>query len=150
MYSKLFHKDVFMPCGLQDKVKRLQRFATGFELSKHLAQRISETDRSHDYSAEDVMRALESLRKDPKEAFEVEFGKDYHYFGYHGWDVVKFCVRVPRGDGSDVCLALSPWHSGGKPKVLFVRTAWLNSASDAHSTLKAGAYCDEEEWFRCM
>ena len=147
MYSKLFHKDVFMPEGIREKSEFLQKSNSGFVFSRHFIERCSaREDRSHDYFLSEVARCLETLASRPREAFEVEFGKDYHYFGEPGWHILKICVRIPYGANQDVCVALSPNYREGKPSELFVRTAWLNSAEDSHYTLDRSKYCDEDEW----
>lgn len=152
MYGKLFHKDVYLPEWLRKQCLDGQKTITGFKLSRHVIGHCeSREDRSHDYTLEGVMKCLETLKSNPRDPFEVEFGKDRRLFGDYGWFVAKQCVRIPYGDGSqDLCVALSPNYREGNPSEMFVKTAWLNSNSDGHSTLASASYVTEDEWFRSI
>lgn len=154
MFSKLFHVDCFIPDGVQEKVFTFQKQHTVFEFTKHLLERLEseEKDRSHNYNKETVLKCLNSLKDNPKTAFEVELSKDFHYFGKPGWFITKYCVRIPI-EGSDEILAVSlrPQYDKAEKKytnTCKVVTAWINAKNDNHYTLDKSKYCDKLTWFK--
>jgi len=156
MYSKLFHKDCFIPEGIQEVVHLFQEKMTGYFLSKHFENHLNNQDtedRSHTYFRECVMNSLNQMISDTRtihDAFEVELSKDYHYFGRAGWFVTKYCVRIPYDNDCDLVVVIRPqWNKEtfkfDMSKNMIV-TAWLNHNKDDHKTLDESKYCSKEEW----
>lgn len=154
MFSLLFHKDVFYPNGIDEKLKLAESSFKDYELSRHLQAHVSNReDRSHDYLGQAVINCLERLKTETFEAFEIEYSKGYYDFGVAGWLVTKYCVRIPYGANQDLVVVIAPkWDKnlGKYDGTAFIKTAWLNSRSDAHFTLDGSRYCDKERWFECQ
>lgn len=150
MFSKLFHKDVYMPERVVNDSIALQKDMVSIEFSRHFEQHcLNYGDRSHDYGNEVKDRVL-SLKQCPVKPFEVEYGKSYRYFKARGWFVNKFVVRFPFNSKQDISVVFFPKWKEGKPNVLVVGTAWLNSHEDMHFTLDASKYCSEDEWIETL
>lgn len=155
MFSKLFHKDLFFPDGVQEKVESFQRYLTSFEFTKHLLDRLAseEKDRSHNYNEETILKCLNTLKTNPQETFEVEVSKDFYYFGKPGWFITKFCVRIPiEGCNEILAVSIRPIYDTAIKKYTNsckVVTAWINAGSDHHSTLDKSKYCDSTTWYQC-
>ena len=157
MFSLLFHSDVFVPEGIQDEVKRIQRKMTSYRLSKHFKEHLDNQateDRSHTYFRNAVMNSLNQMTSNSRvlrEAFEVELSKDYHFFGKSGWIVTKYCIRIPYDSQTDLVVVIRPQWDANKldydASNNLVATAWINHKRDNHSTLRAGAYCTKAEWY---
>lgn len=156
MYSVLFHKDVFMPEGVQDTVHLLQEKMTGYFLSKHFEEHLNNQDtedRSHTYFRDCVMTSLNKMLSSERvirDAFEVELSKDYHYFGRPGYFVTKYCIRIPYDADCDLVVVIRPQWNKDKAKFEMnnnmIVTAWLNNNKDNHYTLDESKYCDEISW----
>lgn len=159
MYSKLFHKDVFLLKEVQDVVHQLQEKMSGYFLSKHFEEHLNNQDiedRSHTYFRDCVMNSLNQMISDKRvvrDAFEVELSKDYHFFGKSGWFVTKYCIRIPYDADCDLVVVIRPqWNHAKQQYDLsknMIVTAWLNHNKDNHFTLDKSKYCDEFEWLRC-
>lgn len=159
MFSLLFHKDVFMPQEAKNTSVVLNQAMTNYFLSKHFEEHLNNQaseDRSHTYFRNVVINSLNEMCYQPKkilEPFEVEYSKDFHFFGKPGWFVTKYCVRVPYGVNDDLVIVIRPqWdkfrQSYDVDKNMIV-TAWLNHKEDSHTTLDASKYCDENKWLSC-
>lgn len=150
MYSKLFHKDVFMPNGANEVAKSYQLSNSDkYFLSNHFKEHIENQayeDRSHTYLAPIIEKCLKSLKNTARDCFEIELSKDYYYFGKSGWFVTKYCCRIPYENGQDLVVAIRPQYENGKIVNNMVVTAWLNSSNDHHYTLDKSKYTSEEEW----
>lgn len=151
MYSKLFHKDVYLPKDVNDNVIKLQKAFKNYKISKHLQEHLSRgKDRSHNYLGTILNSCLNTISSNPQEPFEVELSKDYHLFGTSSWMVTKYCVRIPYNKKQDIVVAIRPrWNkdkNGYDFEDNFIVTAWLNANNDTHITLDAKKYCSEEEW----
>ena len=151
MYSKLFHKDVFIPNNVQEIVKNYQEKFTGYRLSNHLKEHMKGyDDRSHDYLEEALIKCLDTIQQCSQEAFEVELSKDYRYFGKSGWIVTKYCIRIPYCNTQDLVVSIRPFFDQQTKRFDFSKnlivTAWLNDKNDSHSTLDASKYCSQGEW----
>ncbi len=147
--TKLFHKDVFMPEGVQALVRTYQEHMDGYSLSRHLKEHIAyqaQENRSHSYFEDVLIACLDSIKGNQQEAFEVELGKDESLFGDDGWYVTKYCVRVHYSDREDACIAIRPQYRDGYVVGSLVVTAWMNSRGDSHFTLDKNKYCSEAEW----
>ena len=159
MFSKLFHKDCFLPKGAQEAVKLLQQNMTGYFLSKHFEEHLNNQDtedRSHTYLKDAVMTTLNQMISSDKfvrDAFEIELSKDYHYFGVGGWLITKYCIRIAYDSESDLVVVIRPqWDEVLKKYDLsrnMVVTAWINHNKDHHYTLDESKYCSEKEWLFC-
>ena len=149
MYSKLFHKDVFMPLAVSDRGLELQKTLGNYFLSKHFKEHLENCyeDRSHKYLADIVTECLDSLKDTQREVFEVEVSKNFHFFGKSGWFVTKYCCRIPYSYDQDLVVAIRPQYRDGKVVNNMVVTAWLNSKTDNHRTLDGSKYCKAVEWF---
>jgi hypothetical protein len=152
MFSLLFHKDVFMPNGVNAVVATCQKNFKDYHLTSHLVMDniLNSRDRSHDYTEEEIHRCIETIGNgEPLEAFEVELSKDYRYFGQSGWFVTKYCIRVPLSSTEDLAIVIRPqYNNEGKiqsnnNKVV---TAWINARDDAHYTLDGSKYTSKENW----
>lgn len=151
MFTKLFHKDVYVPNGMQAECKSLQRDFGSYFLSRHFQEHIDNQgfeDRSHTYLPDVIDACLKTIRTTQYEAFEVEYGKDYHKFGQSGFFVTKYCIRIPYSKTEDLVIAIRPQYEGTKVKTNMIVTAWMNSASDHHFTLDASKYCSKDEWLK--
>lgn len=151
MYSKLFHKDCFLPNGVQEIVTKYQKNFNGYRLSKHLQEHLSmSNDRSHSYLEEVLVKCLDTIKNNPQEAFEVEVSKDFHFFNRKGWVVTKYCVRIPYDSKQDIVVSIRPQFNKETKSFNWddnlVVTAWMNSHTDHHYTLDASKYCSKEEW----
>lgn len=147
--TMLFHKDVFMPDGVQDLVKIYQSNMQGYRLSVHLQNHIAyqaQANRSHTYFEDVLIRCLDSIKDNPQDAFEVELGRDSSIFGDYGWYITKYCVRVHYSDMEDACIAIRPQYREGYVVGNLIVTAWMNSRGDSHLTLDKSKYCSEDEW----
>ena len=154
MFTKLFHKDVFMPDNVDKAVASMQRRFDGYELSRHLQQHISNKhcDRSHDYLGLILESRLATIKNNPQEPFEVELGKDWYVFGDSNWHVTKYCIRLHYTNNQDIVVSIRP-HFNKETKRYewdknLVVTAWLNHNNDNHTTLDDSKYCSKEEWHR--
>ena len=156
MYRLLFHKDVFVPNGIQSIVKSLQRDLKDYQLSKHFSEHLNNQaieDRSHTYIKDIVMDTLNGLANgfnEPQEAFEIELSKSYNDFGVSGFLVTKYCIRLPYDENQDLVIVIRPGWNKEKldydEDVNLIVTAWMNSRDDAHFTLDASKYCSEQFW----
>lgn len=149
MFTKLFHKDVYMPNGTQSRCKALQRDFGSYYLSKHFQEHLDgqgSEDRSHTYLPDVIKRCLDTIKATQYEAFEVEYGKDFRKFGQSGFFVTKYCIRIPYSEDEDLVIAIRPQYEGTTVKTNMVVTAWMNSASDHHGTLDVSKYCSKDEW----
>lgn len=159
MKTLLFHKDVFMPEGVQDVVMLLQRKMTAYQLSYHLQEHLNnqkDEDRSHTYLYNAVVNSLNQilLGEFSTSAFEVELTKINEQVGKYvhttSWVVSKYCIRVPYSDSQDLVIVIRPKYdtkiNDFKYDTNLVVTAWINHKKDAHRTLDASKYCSEEVW----
>lgn len=154
MYSLLFHKDIFIPDKTQESCELLQKHLTSFNFSKHLEEHCANQivdDHSHRYLKEVLIECLETLKETPREAFEVELSKDYHFFKMNGWFVTKYCVRIPYSNKEDIVVSIRPIYTNVDGKSLkivknLIVTAWMNHYKDNHVTLDSSKYCSKEQW----
>lgn len=149
--TKLFHKDAFMPEGVQSLVRTYQEHMDAYTLSRHLREHIAyqaQENRSHSYFEDVLIACLDSIKENPQEAFEVELGKDAELFGDDGWHITKYCVRVHYSQQEDVCVAIRPQYRDGYVTGSLIVTAWMNSREDSHFTLDKSRYCSEAEWMK--
>jgi hypothetical protein len=151
MQSLLFHKDVFMPEGVQSIVKNHQKSMKGYRLSEHFKSHIdNQEDRSHTYIESVIESCLATLPSNPQEAFEVEVTKDDNVYGILGWVVTKFCCRIPYDNYQDLVVVIRPQFNKHtmtfKPNDYLVVTAWMNAHLDSHTTLDPTKYCTEKDW----
>lgn len=144
MFSKLFHKDVFMPEGVNDICKNYQKATISkYFLSKHFQEHLNNQateDRSHTYLGDIVKECLESLKTAQRDVFEVELSKDYHFFKKSGWFVTKYCCRIPYSADEDLVVAIRPQYEDGEVVDNMIVTAWINSNTDHHYTLDDSKY----------
>ena len=153
MYRLLFHKDVFMPEGVRDVVRVLQRQMKNHTLSAHFREHLQQhayEDRSHKYLEDIVDECLKDINSQAQNPFEVELSKGYYEFGVNGWVVTKYCVRVPYDCDADLVIVIRPGWNKEKhdydANINIVVTAWLNESSDSHRTLDESKYCSEDAW----
>lgn len=147
MYSKLFHLEVFVPEGVFELVRKFQQNIKTVELSKHFEeQHVDTADYKHCLQKSKIMSAIESLKKTQVNPFEIELSKDYYKFG-PGWHVTKYVVRVSYDEYRDVTFVISFKIDSTTKKLdtthAFIKTAWLNSKKDTHSTLDKSKYSTE-------
>ena len=151
MFTKLFHKNIFLPAGSEETCKNLQKrlntytFSTHFQ--EHLQNQVVE-DRSHTYLKDVVIECLDSLKDNQRDVFEVEVGKDYHFFKKPGWFITKYCCRIPYSPTQDLVVAIRPQYQDGKHVGNLIVTAWMNHHHDNHYTLDPSKYCSKEEWLK--
>lgn len=149
MFTKLFHKDVFLPLGTLVACETLQRQLKNYFFSKHFEEHLKNQvveDRSHKYLKDVIIECLDSLKANPRDVFEVEIGKDYHFFGEPGWFVTKYCCRIPYDSTQDLVVVIRPQYEKGTLVGNMVVTAWMNSHGDHHDTLDATKYTSKAEW----
>lgn len=159
MFSVLFHKDVFMPEGVQDVVMLLQRKMTAYQLSYHLQEHLNnqkDEDRSHTYLYNAVVNNLNQILCGEflTSAFEVELTKIGEqvdkYANATSWVISKYCIRVSYSYSQDLVIVIRPKYdttiSDFRYDTNLVVTAWINHKKDAHRTLDASKYCSSEEW----
>lgn len=159
MFSLLFHKDVFVPKGVQEQVLKLESKMTNYFLSQHFKEHLDNQeneDRSHTYFRNAVYNALKEMISDSRvfrSAFEIELSKCYKAFGVHDWIVTKYCIRLPYTLSSDLVVVIRPqWdiktktHDASRNMIV---TAWINHNKDDHKTLDTTKYCSEEFWTNC-
>ena len=152
MYSKLFHKDVYMPLAAADNSKAIQKTLSSYYFSKHFKEHLENCfeDRSHKYLADIVTECLDSLKDTQRDVFEVELSKDYHFFGQSGWFITKYCCRIPYSYDQDLVVAIRPQYRDGKIVNNMIVTAWLNNKNDSHRTLDGSKYCSQYEWINTI
>ena len=151
MYSKLFHKNCFLPEGVQNICKDYQKNLKSYVFSNHFKEHLQNQvieDRSHTYLKDVVVTCLDSLKNVQQEVFEVELGKDYHFFGKSGWFITKYCCRIPYNDTQDLVVAIRPQYVAGAIVNNLIVTAWMNHHQDNHYTLDESKYCSKEEWLK--
>ena len=149
MFTKLFHSEVFFPEGTRTACHVLQRGLKSYKFSKHFQEHLQNQiveDRSHTYLKDVVVACLNSLKDTPRDVFEVELGKDFHFFGKSGWFVTKYCCRIPYSDDQDLVVAIRPQYQDGKVVDNLVVTAWMNHHTDNHYTLDGSKYCSKQDW----
>ena len=149
MFTKLFHKDVFIPEGVSEVCEQLQKTLTSYIFSNHFQEHLTNQvieDRSHKYLKDVVVECLNSLVNTQREVFEVELGKDYHFFGKSGWFVTKYCCRIPYNDSQDLVVAIRPQYNKDAIVGNMVVTAWMNHRTDKHFTLDGSKYCSKRDW----
>lgn len=159
MFSLLFHKDVFMPEGVNDVVLKLQNSMKDYFLSRHFEEHLNNQeieDRSHTYFRNFVMNTLNQMISDNKPLkipFEVELSKSYRDFGVSGWFVTKYCIRLPYSTTDDLVIVIRPqWDKDNKQYDVnrnMIVTAWINHNLDDHKTLDATKYCSKSKWLSC-
>lgn len=159
MFSLLFHKDVFCPQEAKSMAIMLNQAMTNYFLSNHFEEHLNNQDnedRSHKYFRNYVLNTLNEMcsrYKKVLEPFEIEYSKDFHFFGRSGWFVTKYCVRVPYSVNDDLVIVIRPqWNKISNTydfdKNMIV-TAWINHNKDNHKTLDASRYCSESKWLSC-
>lgn len=149
MFTKLFHKDVFVPEGAQEVCEKYQKAFKGYCFSRHFQEHLDNQDcedRSHTYLRDAIDKCLKSIKDGPQRAFEIELGKGYREFGESGWFLTKYCIRIPYDSTQDLVVAIRPKYRGAAVVDNVVVTAWINSKNDSHITLDKSKYCDLEEW----
>lgn len=154
MFSLLFHKDVFFPDKTQYECNCLQKHFTSFNFSKHLEEHCANQlveDKSHKYLKDVLVECLNTLKETPRDVFEVELSKDYHFFKMSGWFVTKYCVRIPYNSKQDIVVSIRPKYKNEDGKSLkivdnLIVTAWMNHCDDNHYTLDESKYCSKEQW----
>lgn len=153
MEKVLFHKDVYYPDQFLLAVKQMQQQFLGYKLSQHLQGHITDNettfDRKHNYTKEEVLSKLDTIKGNPREVFEIEVSRDSKEFKTKDWVVTKFCIRIPFNDQDDMCVAIRPDYSGSSSFYrwgFLIVTIWINSNSDSHTTLDETKYCSKEEW----
>lgn len=145
--QKLFHKDIFIPDGVQESCQLLQKRLTSYSLSSHVSDHLDSqltANDSHTYYKEMIVHCVETLPQNPREVFEVELSYNE---STHAWDVTKYCVRVPCGGDEDLAIVIRPVWRGPKLVDSRVITAWINKRDDKHITLDKSKYCSNPDWF---
>ena len=153
METKLFHKDVYIPDEFKLTLVQMQQQFLGYKLSKHLQEHIEDNettfDRKHDYTKEEVLSKVDTIKGNPREVFEVEVSRDKKTYRTEDWVVTKFCIRIPFNDNDDMCIAIRPDYSGSSSFYRYgflIVTIWINSNEDSHTTLDTTKYCSKEDW----
>ena len=153
METKLFHKDVFYPEEFKLVVNQMQQQFFGYKLSKHLEDHIKDNettfDRKHDYTKEEVLSRLDTIKGNPREVFEIEVSRDKKEFRTDEWVLTKFCIRIPFDDKNDMCVAIRPEYDKSSSFYrwgFLIVTIWINSNEDSHTTLDGTKYCSKAEW----
>lgn len=140
----LFHKDVFFPKGINEACKNLQKAFGAYSFSRHLTEHFEDQpieNRSHKYEKDIVEECLSTLRDTQRDVFEVEMT-----YSDSGWDITKYCCRIPYDEHQDVVVAIRPRIANHRVIGNLVVTAWMNARDDSHTTLDKSKYCSEEEW----
>ena len=78
MFTKLFHKELFLPAGSEETCKNLQKRLNTYTFSAHFQEHLQNQvveDRSHTYLKDVVIECLDSLKDNQRDVFEVEVGK---------------------------------------------------------------------------
>lgn len=151
MFTLLFHKDVFMPKGLEENAKVFQKNFRGFRLSTHIKNNVLYVDdRSHNYLEQKIIECLNTLQDTQYDAFEIEIAKDYYVFGNSKFHITKYCIRIPYSDTQDLAISIRPMFDAQTKKYNWennlIVTAWLNAKTDSHTTLDSGKYVTEQRW----
>ena len=150
MFTKLFHSEVYLPIKTQEVCKELQQNLNDYFFSRHFEEHLENQiveDRSHTYLKDVIVECINSLKTRQQPVFEVELGKDYHYFKKPGWFVTKYCCRIKYSEEQDLVVAIRPQYTDGKYNGNnMIVTAWMNSREDNHYTLDRTKYCSREEW----
>ena len=144
MMQKLFHRDIFIPDGIKEECKELQRNLTSYFYSTHFQQHLDnqpEEDRSHLYLKDVIAKCLNSVKTQPRQVFEVELTESEGH-----WRVTKYCCRIPYDSTSDLVVAIRPQYKGDVVRSNMIVTAWMNSHGDSHYTLDEAKYCSRPEW----
>ena len=142
--QKLFHKDVFIPDGVEAVCHSLQKRLLKYFFSRHFSEHLDNQlveDRSHRYLRDVVVECVESLKNIQRDVFEVELTYDGT-----AWTVTKYCCRIPYDDSQDLVVAIRPQYVGNKVVNNMVVTAWMNSHTDNHYTLDGTKYCSKQSW----
>lgn len=143
--QKLFHKDVFLPEGINEVCKKLQTNLTSYFYSRHFKEHLDNQlveNRSHLYLKDVVTKCLDSIKTTPREVFEVELSKLEDC-----WKVTKYCCRIPYDSTQDLVVAIRPQYNyNGVVVNNMIVTAWMNHKYDHHTTLDTTKYCSEYEW----
>ena len=136
-YDLLLHKEVCLPRIVINASLNLQKQAKN-RYSKHLlVDRLENVDYKHNYCDKDLQKAIDTIRNNPVEPFEVGLTK------IDGrWFVEKCCVRISYDNLVDICLVIG---SDGT-----IITAWLNDKTDTHRTLKRDRYNTKDEYEEAM
>lgn len=148
----LFHKDVFMPSGVQEIVHKLQKcedYYYSWHFKSHLSDQLVE-DKSHTYLKDVVDKCIANIKNQCQDAFEVELSKATN-INDETWYVTKFCIRMRYDDNTDLAVVLRPQIDISCFRYTdsnLVVTAWINHRKDNHKTLNTLGYCDEEKWNR--
>ena len=94
-FRLLFHKDVFMPDGVQEIVHKLQKcdeYNYSWHFRTHLSNQLIE-DRSHTYLKDVVDTCINNINNQCQDAFEVELSKITN-INDETWHVTKYCIRM--------------------------------------------------------
>jgi len=141
----LFHKDIFIPEGIKEVCKQLQKDLTSYTYSKHFREHLENQkreNRSHLYLEDVVRECVNSLKERPRQVFEVELTEEKSY----SWKVTKYCCRIPYDDKQDLVVAIRPVYFNDTVVENKIVTAWMNQHDDSHYTLDESKYCSRPHW----
>lgn len=149
----LLHKDIFCPEDIIEKVIALQRNIKFYKISNHLYERNclkKKIDAKHNYTIDDIVSLLYEIKMFPKKPIEVEIKKDDKSNSFY---ISKFCIRADFNATTDMSIVLAPIYNKKDSTFFtnkfFIRTAWLNSKFDNHSSLDKTKYCSEVTFNEC-
>jgi len=128
-----------MPDEIKNKAKYIQKKITKVVHSKHFeGQCILDEDYKHYLDAEKVDNIILNLKNNPVEPFEVNITKVNNKF-----DITKLVIRTSYDEDRDISIVFIPRLNHDKTFTAFIKTAWLNSNTDIHSTLDKTKYLTE-------
>lgn len=132
----LFHKDIWMPENLKNEAKFLILNMKQVRLSKHITEWLNgatneSLDRfeKHEYTKADLGKALNIIKATLPVPFEIEADRN---------GISKFVCRVTINEATDMSVVI-----GFTNKQFTIRTAWLNSRFDLHTTLNESKYAKQ-------
>ena len=144
--TALLHRDVYFPENLNliQQTKKLEENLLGFQLSQHLMDRIKNNNNKHCYTEKDIENALNLVKKQCPEPFEVELSRIRGKFY-----ITKYVCRCEYNNKA-FCVVIRPKFNinnltYNKYENLIV-TVYLNDVFDSHKTLEVNRYVTKEEW----
>lgn len=134
----LFHKDVFMPKGLQkdvfNSVKEIDCFE--WKLSQHLFEHFMHPNKKHTIDIRLLYKAIRDLNTLPIEIELNETGK-----------FRKALFRMPYKKNIDISFILA-FRDNKDKKQRKIITCYINDITDNHTTLDHKRYMTEKEYIK--
>lgn len=127
-----YHKDVFWLDYFNQSAREIVESSK--KLSKHITERLRQTDKKHSYSLTNLYLADKFIKEN--EIFPFEVGTDL------SGNVIKAVFRVDLDAGREISIVYAKPSYNENESVIV--TAWVNRKTDGHQTLNREKYLTRE------